>query len=75
MAMSNCTVVQSKRKSIPIAGGSEDNNMWQMTWDELDQDEVRPIPQQSPSGSIYYRCGICGAWVGIYGPKGFHEEG
>ena len=49
--------------------------MWQMTWDELDQDEVRPIPQQSPSGSIYYRCGICGAWVGIYGPKGFHEEG
>lgn len=26
-------------------------------------------------GSVYYRCGICGEFIGIYGPKGFHEEG
>ena len=49
--------------------------MWQMTWDELGKEDVKPIAQNNPSGSVYYRCGICGAPVGIYGPKGWHEEG
>ncbi len=49
--------------------------MWQITWDELDQDEVRPITEHSQSGSIAYRCGICGEYVGLYGPHGFHVEG
>jgi len=49
--------------------------MWQMTWDEIDCDKVKPKEQHNPSGSIYYRCAICGQPVGIYGPRGFHEEG
>ena len=40
--------------------------MWQMTWDELDQEDVKPISQSNPSGTIYYRCGICGKAVGIH---------
>ena len=49
--------------------------MWQMTWDEYGQEDVKPIEQHNPHGSVYYLCGICGSIVGIYGPRGFHEEG
>lgn len=49
--------------------------MWQMTWDEYGKDDVKPIEQRNLSGSIYYKCGVCGSPVGIFGPKEFHEEG
>ena len=47
--------------------------MWQMTFDELDQDDVKPIAEQKPSGSIYYTCGICGSFVGMFGPNHEHR--
>ena len=52
-----------------------EGTMWQMTWDEYGQEDVKPIEQHNPHGSVYYLCGICGSIVGIYGPRGFHEEG
>lgn len=50
--------------------------MWQITLYELDQDKVKPVrAYNSPSGTHHYTCGICSAPVGIFGPKGFHEQG
>ena len=49
--------------------------MWQMTWDELDQEDVVPTTRHNLSGSVYYSCGICGDLVGIFGPPEFHEKG
>ena len=49
--------------------------MYQMTLYELDMDKIRPEKEKSLSGSIFYKCGICGAPVGIYDPKNFHEPG
>lgn len=46
--------------------------MWQMTWDELGKEDVKPIAEKKPSGSTYYMCGICGGFVGLFGPS--HER-
>ena len=47
--------------------------MWQMTWDELDQDKVKPRAELKQSGSTYYTCGICGNLVGLFGPEHEHR--
>lgn len=48
--------------------------MWQITLDELTGDAFRPKQSRTLSGTIY-RCEICGAPVGIYGPRERHEHG
>ena len=49
--------------------------MYQMTLLELETDKAVPEPERGTSGTICFKCGLCGSYVGIYGPKEFHERG
>lgn len=52
------------------------DRLYQMTIYELDADRTPPKRDYHvPSGTMRYSCGLCGAPVGIFGPKTFHEQG
>lgn len=53
--------------------------MWQMTWDELDQESFKPVSKGQQyswhhNGLTHWFCPVCGEHVGITNDQSVHKE-